>query len=156
IDQSTTYQGWDELCQTITAIITAESAGSRELWINTSDFLVAENVIDNADHTATGRIVLDIMKHLGEKCSATFYRDYDIDLLLPNLTAQQVHWKTGLYVAYDLTVQAETGHCTRCESRFYGGWCLRQYARQVKKGHWSSVVGRVWAHMLRHFTRFRR
>ncbi|HLY28820.1 MAG TPA: PIG-L family deacetylase [Aggregatilineales bacterium] len=156
VDGTVTYHGWDDLCQTIAAIIKSESEGRRNVWIHTSDFLLADNFIDNADHTATGRLVHDAVKHLGIHHGITLYRDYDVDLLPPNLTPQQVHQKTSLFIAYDLKVQAEVGHCTRCESRYYSGWCLRQYTRQIQKGHPSTVAGKLWAHTLMHFTRFRK
>ncbi len=158
VDDSTTYEDWDDLCQTVAEIVKSESKNNGKVWINTSDYVLADNFVDNADHTGTGRIVMDVvdsLDHGGSDVGVTLYRDYDVDLLPPNLTPKQVHWKTGLFMAYDLTVQAESGHCTRCENRYYTGWCLRQYYRPMQKGQVSSALGKVWAHSLKHFTRLR-
>ncbi|HVO70830.1 MAG TPA: hypothetical protein VMT24_12340 [Aggregatilineaceae bacterium] len=138
VDSSTTYQGWEDFCQTLGAIIQAEAKGTRAVWLNASDFMVSKNFADNADHTATGLAVKHTIDLLGGKYPLTLFRDYDVDMFPRNLSTVEVVWKTSLFIAYDVTVQAEIGHCTRCEFPFYMNWCLRQYSRQLH--HESSLI----------------
>ena len=138
VDNSTTYQSWEDFCHTLGAIIQAEAEGCGAVWLNTSDFMLSSNFADNADHTATGLAVKHTVDLFGGKYPLTLLRDYDIDLLPSNLTTKEVLWKTSLFIAYDVTVQAEICHCTRCESPFYMNWCLRQYSRQLH--HESGLI----------------
>ena len=130
VDNSSTYQSWDDFCQTLAEIIRAESEGCKEVFLNASDFVLSRNFADNADHTATGLAVKDTIDLLGGKFPLTLFRDYDIDLFPPNLSAVDVLWKTSLFIAYDVIIQAEINHFTHCESPFYMNYCLRQYSRQ--------------------------
>ena len=129
IDSSTTYHGWQDLCDTLAAIIEAEAQGYGTVTLHSSDFLMLNNVVDNADHLTTGVATKAAVEKLGKKYAIRLYLDYDTDLLRPNLTPKQVLFKTGLFTAYDVTVQNEAGHCTHCETDYYLKWCLRQYSR---------------------------
>ena len=153
VDKSTTYRSWEDLYATLAAIIQEESKEYTNVCLNTSDFLLSNNFIDNADHLTTGVATKAAGAALGGQYPIKLYLDYDVDILRPNLKPKQVLHKAGMFVAYDMTVQAETGHCTHCETDYYLKWCLRQYSRSMQSERPARQFG---FHALKFLGYFRR
>jgi hypothetical protein len=123
VDQSTVYNGWSDLCQTIQAIIQTESSDVGNIRINYQDPDPTYNSGDHADHYATGNAVqtMEIIPSLQQ----ALFVDYNILQYPPDLTGVDLFWKSGMFAAYEEALYNGSGHSTILEGARYIDWCLR-------------------------------
>jgi hypothetical protein len=128
VDQSTAYDGWSDLCQTIQEIIQTESSGGGIIQINYQDPDSAYNPGDHADHYATGNATGTAVQNMGTipNLQQALFVDYAINWQYPaDLTGEDLFWKSGMFAAYEEAMYNGSGHSTISEGTCYIEWCLR-------------------------------
>ena len=105
VDGSTVYRGWDDLVQTVRAIIDAERGYTPLIQINVAETDPAINPDDHADHLMTAQAALDAAKDM--PCvRRVSYVDYHSAKLPENLNAQQRDMESSVFAVTLAGVQA--------------------------------------------------
>lgn len=123
VDQSTTYQGWEDLCKTIEAIIQYESAEVGEVTLNYLNPDIAVNPDDHADHRATGQAIQQTSS--AGKFIKRLFVGYSVNNTENKLSENHLFWKAGMFAAYEKAVFDLSGYSTLREGLdIYNRWCL--------------------------------
>jgi hypothetical protein len=122
VDGSTTYNGWQDLCDTIQTVIQQESVGIPTTWINYPNPDTTVNAGDHSDHLAVGQAVQQ-MSILSTLNQAKFV-DYNLINYPADLTGEDLFWKVAMFAAYEKAMFDASGHSTINEDPSYVQWCL--------------------------------
>jgi len=124
VDNSATYNGWNDLCRTIQAIIESEISDIQSKWINYPDTDTILNPGDHSDHLETGMAVQAM--NIPSGLYQVLFVDYATLNDPPDLTGTDLFWKSAMFSAYEEAMYNGSGHSTISESPgSYIGWCLR-------------------------------
>ncbi len=123
IDKSTSYNGWEDFCTTLEAIILHESAEIPDISLNYLNPDKVANPDDHPDHSATGQAVTQIAS------SSIFIQNlfvgYSVNNVENNLSETDLFWKAGMFAAYEKTVFDLSGYSTLREGlEIYNKWCV--------------------------------
>lgn len=108
VDQSATYQGWNDLLQTLTAIFIHERGNDEQVWINTHSPDPAYNEDDHSDHYATAQAVIDATHDLPWTGIVT-WMGYRTRNLPANLSAKELINASAIFSAYNWSLM-ESGY----------------------------------------------
>ncbi|MGJ0393943.1 MAG: hypothetical protein ACR650_14560 [Methylocystis sp.] len=111
IDNSTTYKGWTDLLNTVTAIVRSEAAGFPAVGLNANDIDMTQNVGDHSDHYATGMLATGV-KGLLPCVSVTYYVGYSLGNVT-NLNQEDTRNKTGSFASFASGLN---------ENGYFGAW----------------------------------
>lgn len=139
IDGSTSYLGWEDVCQTLKAILDEHKAASTNArpYVNAPDYDVALNPEPNTDHTATGFAVLAATPN---GYNRAWWVGYDIGERPENIDSLAAGRKRELQQAYTGRILKET---TDAGSPYddwaeagsiYEAWIKRSYSRSDSGG----------------------
>lgn len=123
LDDSAAYAGWTDLYTTLQTIISDESRGIPNVWVNYLNPDTGKNPNDHSDHIATGQAV-QAMGAIPGLHHALFV-GYSLSNALENLNGTDLFWKAGMFSAYEKTVFDRSGYSTLQENiSTYLAWCL--------------------------------
>ncbi len=123
VDKSITYNSLENFHTTLETIITRQSEGIAERWINYINPDKARNPDDHADHIATGKAIQNL-PDITEFKQALFV-GYNSANISKELNGTDLFWKAGMFAAYDRTVRDKSGYNTLLEgAQTYIRWCL--------------------------------
>jgi hypothetical protein len=126
VDGSTAYRGWDDLVQTVRAIVDAERGYAPLVQINIAETDQTINPDDHADHQMTAQAALDAVTDL--PCvRRVSYVNYHSSKLPENLTAQQRDMESSVFAVTLAGVQA-FDHSTSWR-HYDGSYVGRNYFR---------------------------
>ena len=126
IDDSATYQGWNDLRTTLRKLIEHERGTATNLWVNIPDTDVEKNVGDHADHQHMAQGVLEAIKDLPWIHKA-LYLDYVTADLAENMTSAEREIEAGTFAALSMGVAA-LDHPSPWD-RLHRSWLSRHYFR---------------------------
>lgn len=132
VDNSTTYNGWQDFYTTLQIIIATESDGILNRWINYLNPDASVNPNDHADHTATGKAI----QHMSilEAFHQVLFIGYGVSNTAAKLYGADFFWKTGMFAAYEKAVFDHSGYSTLGEGAdTYINWCLSNTEFNVVK-----------------------
>ena len=137
IDGSTTYQDWDDLCETVRAILDAErlAAGCDRPWVNAHDYDPTSNPSppDHPEHLVAGLAVLDAT---GADYQRAWWAGYGVAFRPANLSEVDTARKRRLFLSYfdsiGLQISARGGTPDDYEAHkcTYEHWLAKEYARR--------------------------
>ncbi|MFD2784251.1 PIG-L family deacetylase [Hymenobacter rubripertinctus] len=138
LDGGAAYTSWEELSQTIRALLAYEAVEAGRLTIHCPQPDERVNPIDHSDHRLAGLLALEATRQV--ECRYFQYAGYTIMRNPTNLTVTQQSWQMQVYRAYCQTMDAAgyPGAWDEKHLKFIG----RQYA-QVK--HQTGTVLRPTA-----------
>lgn len=136
IDGSTQYSGWDDVCNTLKAILDQyrNEAGQDHPWVNTSDYDLKFNPSppDNPDHVATGYAV---QQATAGAYNRVWWVGYDVAQRPANLSVAETDQKRQLQQAYTgriLQVMTDAGNPVddwANAGAIYETWLNKDYVR---------------------------
>lgn len=124
VDNTTTYNSWDDLCATLQMIITAESSGNPNARLHYLNPCTSANPHDHADHIATGQVVqaIDALAAMPQ----ALYMGYHSGQEGKPVSVSDYFWKAGMFAAYEKAVYDASGYSTLQEDvQLYLRWCAR-------------------------------
>lgn len=122
VDNSTTYNSWEDFCATLKCIIDNES-NDLEQWINYINPDISLNPIDHADHGATGRAIERMNFNVTN--NQIKYSGYNAGNTTHSINENDLFWKIGMFAAYEKAVFDNSGYSTlREDAHIYIKWCL--------------------------------
>jgi hypothetical protein len=131
VDSSTTYDGWNDLRETVRAVLADEAtgAGPVALRLQCSDPDSTRNPGDHSDHVTAGRLVGEIAPSL--EASVTRYAGYDIRNRPANLSVRAAMSKALVFMAYDRQRLLADGKWSAYaeDPPAYSAWLFRTYAQ---------------------------
>jgi LmbE family N-acetylglucosaminyl deacetylase len=133
VDNSTTYRSWDDLTQTLRAVILEEAADrSRTGVVVHSPEYDRTRLLtfSHEDHLATADAV---RAAAGGDWGRHWYMDYSSALLPVNLTTDQIATKRSAFAAYSTTM-VQAGYVSHFNDPEYQAWLQRTYARTEDAG----------------------
>jgi LmbE family N-acetylglucosaminyl deacetylase len=96
IDGTTTYQGWQDLVETLRALIEFERTGATSVRLHVPEIDPAINPNDHADHVMTARAALDATQNMTGICRL-YHVGYAGAELPENLSAYERDLKCSVY-----------------------------------------------------------
>lgn len=139
VDNSATYEGWEDLRETIKAILLSEGADAQapHPWINTSEFDHDLSQQDHCDHYATGSLTNDA--YFAQHYNRALWRSYDIQQDGANLSSVENSQKWESLVPYGqmfytfahLSGLTEPGQFELEQKILEGPWNGRAYWRAI-------------------------
>jgi hypothetical protein len=125
VDGSTTYTGWDDVVDTLRAIVTDNRGTSANPWINTSDPDPTLNPGDHPDHYAVASAVRAFAGEEG--LNRLWWVSYDVQNRPANLSGYALDIKYFLFRLYGWMVFDATG--TPPNDQEWAWWGPRSYGR---------------------------
>jgi hypothetical protein len=126
IDGSTSYRGWKDLRNTVSALVTEDSTS---LVLHAMDPSVARNPHDHFDHRMAGILAGEVSR--GRKWRTIYYLGYALATRAANRSASQRRAKTELFLAYDREMARgnPAWSAYREHPQFYAQCMQRTYSR---------------------------
>lgn len=122
---STTYQGWEDLVQTLQAIIVFESNDLSNTYLHYLNPDPDANPGDHQDHIHTGNAIENMP--LADQCHRLLFTGYSTAGLDENLSPPELFLKAGMFAVYDKAVYDLCGYSTLQEQpALYTEWCCRK------------------------------
>ncbi|WP_222262827.1 hypothetical protein [Modestobacter marinus] len=128
IDESTTYDSWDDLVATLRGIVASER-GSMRPWVNTADHDRTLNPGDHPDHYAGAEAVLAFAD---DDLDRLWWVSYDVRDRPANLTGYAHDIKWFLFRLYGWKMDELMG--TPPNEEEWDWWGARSYARTEEAG----------------------
>jgi len=123
VDNSTIYNSWTDLYETLEAIIKHESNEIGERWINYINPDMMTNANDHADHIATGKAIRCM--NITDDSLQNLYTGYSVSAAENSITSNDLFWKIGMFTAYEKAVFDNSNYSTLKENaNTYINWCL--------------------------------
>ncbi len=128
IDSSETYEGWQDVVQTIRSIIAEETKGQTDISVNYQDHDRNYNPNDHPDHWYTGlaasqaAAAFPMAKHRG-------YIDYQVANKAINLSGEEIAIKAGIFALADFGLTEEGDGSTF--NRQHLSFVTRTYSRAL-------------------------
>jgi LmbE family N-acetylglucosaminyl deacetylase len=128
IDSSETYEGWQDVIQTMRAIITEETKNQVDISVNYQDHDRDYNPNDHPDHWFTGlaasqaAAVFPMIRHRG-------YIDYHVAEKPINLSGEEIAIKAGIFALADFGLTEEGDGSTF--NRLHLSFVTRTYSRPL-------------------------
>jgi len=125
LDNSTTYNSWSDIYNTLQVIILSESSGISDMRLNYLNPCSTENPNDHSDHIATGQAIqaMTIISNLQQ----TLFVGYNLTDKAQSLDQIDYFWKVGMFAAYEKAVFDASGYSTLKEGiHIYLEWCSRR------------------------------
>jgi GlcNAc-PI de-N-acetylase len=134
IDGSTTYNGWDDLGATVSAIIASDS---EVVKVHTTDPSILKNPHDHFDHRMSGLLVSELRR--ARKWPVVYYAGYALASRAANRSSADVEVKTELFLAYDreMVVGNPAWSAYHERPKFYSACMQRTYSRSVISTHFN-------------------
>ncbi|WP_433870666.1 PIG-L family deacetylase [Saccharopolyspora sp. CA-218241] len=133
-DAASVYTSWSDFRNTLRAIVDQEMSAARlrpPQWVNTSDYLAANNPNDHTDHYATSQAVRDVV---GGAYHRVHWVSYDTEHRPANLGDPQLTWKRDLFYAYAHAVSRDTGTGIGYFDAEWNRWGNKSYWREQRAG----------------------
>ncbi|HJV24428.1 MAG TPA: PIG-L family deacetylase [Aromatoleum sp.] len=101
VDGSATYQGWEDLSQTVGSLLIREKqlSGAESVQMHAPEPDADANPGDHSDHRAVGALVQRVAAQY--KFPASYYIGYAISQRRPNLSIKQASAKMLVFMTYD-------------------------------------------------------
>jgi LmbE family N-acetylglucosaminyl deacetylase len=130
VDGSATYQGWQDLVSTVSALLGDSSDG--RVLVHTTDPSIAANPHDHFDHRMAGLLIAELKKRKG--FDARYYVGYALATRPANRSNEQAREKTAIFRAYDEEMMRinKNWSAYREHPAFYSDCMLRTYARTAR------------------------
>ena len=127
VDESATYQGWDDLVSTIAELVSSDSTQTAQ--VHTTDPSVVVNPHDHFDHRIVGLLVAELRK--SQSLAVRYYVGYALGTRAPNRSNAQAREKTEVFLAYDQEMMRSNTKWSayREHPAFYSECMIRTYAR---------------------------
>ncbi len=128
IDSAETYEGWQDVVQTIRAIITTETKDQNNVSVNYQDHDRDYNTGDHPDHLFTGlaasqaAAAIPMIKHRG-------YMDYRLAKQPINLSSEEIAIKAGIFALADFGITEEGDRTSFNKSHL--AFVTRTYSRRL-------------------------
>jgi LmbE family N-acetylglucosaminyl deacetylase len=137
VDGSATYDGWDDLAATITALLTSADPHG-VATVHTTDPSIAINPHDHFDHRMAGYLVAD--SRSATKRAVHYYVGYALGTRAANRTPGETRDKTAIFRTYDAAmIRVNSKWGAYAEHRaFYSQCMIRTYWRPAR-----SPVGTI-------------
>jgi hypothetical protein len=141
VDSSTTYKGWTDFVNTLTAIYGTELGIINDAVFGMPDYDEAINPKDHDEHLMAGRAAAEAAASLAENLDTCFpqrfYMGYNIKNLPQNLASPNIQNKSAMTAVYclallDYNAWPEWGAT-------YSDWCSKSYSRTAKTCDASSA-----------------
>jgi hypothetical protein len=124
VDNSSRYQDWKDLVNTIEAIVYLETHQQNNGTLNYINPCTASNSHDHPDHIATGRAVQEMPT--ARTLRQRLFVGYSLANAEELLTTKDLFWKSAMMTAYEKTVFEKCGYSTLKENvDLYINWCGR-------------------------------
>ena len=140
VDNSTTYEGWSDLKETIKSIILAEKGSDEQVWINTPSSDPNYNTDDHSDHYTSSLLVQDAVNNM-PWVGIVSWMHYRTRKLEANLTSSELENTTAIFAAYCWAI-IESGYVTSfndAHKRFLPG----EYFKVTKRPTGSSISQKI-------------
>lgn len=111
VDNSTTYNGWKDLSDTVTAIVKSEIAGQPYVTLNANDTDESKNPGDHHDHYATGALASAVKNALPCTYLAS-HMGYALAGMM-TLSGRETVDKSGAFASYATGLN---------ENNYFGAW----------------------------------
>jgi hypothetical protein len=126
IDNSTTYQGWSDLRNTLRKLIDHERGTATNVWVNIPDTNIVKNVGDHADHQHMAQGVLEAITEL-PWINKALYLDYVTADIEENMSSAEREIEAGTFAALSMGLTA-LDHPSPWD-RLHRSWLSRHYFR---------------------------
>lgn len=107
VDGSTTYKGWNDLVQTLGAIVKSQAAGTPNVWLDIPETDTAANPGDHSDHIATGLAAAALQTTM--PCLGLVHHVGYSNAGLVNMDLTEIEDKAGAFANYTSAL-AEKGY----------------------------------------------
>lgn len=122
LNNTATYYTWNDLVNTMEAIISIESDDSPEKYLHYLNPDIAINFKDHPDHIATGRAVQNIRS--ANNFHHFLYTGYSNSNSKNYLAPEEIYYKSGMLAVYEKTMYDCCGYSTIKEKpELYCHWC---------------------------------
>jgi hypothetical protein len=140
IENSTTYQGWGDLRETIKSIILAEKGTDEQVWINAPSSDPTYNIDDHSDHYISSLLAQDAINDI-PWVGIVSWMHYRTRKLEANLTSSELDNTTAIFAAYSWAI-IESGYVTSfndAHKQFLPG----EYFKVTKRPTGSSISQKI-------------
>ncbi|PUZ30113.1 GlcNAc-PI de-N-acetylase [Chitinophaga costaii] len=126
VDGTAAYNNWQELAQTLDAIIRKEADGLslEDVLLCFPEEDVVMNPRDHNDHYNTAKLVRSTAAY--QPCRKRAYVDYDILYTGGILNEEELFWKIGMFTTYHQSLYKLYGHSTIAEDTSFIPWCFKR------------------------------
>lgn len=140
VDNSTVYNGWNDLTQTIKTIILTEKGTDEQVWMNTSSIDRTYNSDDHSDHYYSSQAAQDAVCDL-PWVGIVSWMNYRERNLPGNLSVSEIENASAIFAVYSWSL-VESGYVTGFDNshkRFLPG----DYFRITRRPTGGSFSGKV-------------
>jgi hypothetical protein len=129
IDGTSTYNGWDDITNTLLKIIEIEKGTAKAGWINVPETDETLNKNDHSEHLFTGRAAMDAVKGAGW-LGIKAYVDYYTRGFKPNLNTEQTENAAALHTC-DVIGMINGGYESNWNAE-HKAWLPMDYSRIIR------------------------
>ncbi|MCW3089345.1 MAG: GlcNAc-PI de-N-acetylase [Ferruginibacter sp.] len=121
LDNSNNYLTWSDFVNTLESIISCESQGIINRWINYLNPDLTNNPGDHPDHVATGQALQNIS--IIATLHQCLFVGYSTGSVQDSLALTDLFWKAGMFAVYEKAVYDSCGYSTLKENTdLYARW----------------------------------